>query len=242
MWASDRIYEYTTYNGYLETEYRLCPYVYIRGSNVSSSDSTWSSSLEISESMINKNTVTGEEDVYHGYNQIYVDNVRISFACGNKTQMLRTFTDGKTKLVNGGDIANGKPLAGRILAKIFDAVPFGKQANEIIGWISDVSKMNTMASEIKLGSEYMTLFSKPTSGLIKTFDKKYIFNKHTEADGHSAITQVILSSSLNENERTTGVIRIMYDVQSYPSAYYDEYLRKDYTVESIFDYSSGSYK
>ena len=239
MWGAKTIYEMTVTNGVDQTTYKFYPYGYIRGSNVSNvGNSTWWGSLEVSESTATKMIGSpSKPTITYGINRFGARNVKISIVCGNKTMMIRSFIDGKTKTLNGKQKTTGQKITAKVLKKAFSSIPYGKTASEILSWLSLIK--TPVSNEVTLGSNGISLNSTYTSAAKVEVDSDYVFNKFTEASGggHKIIMQVDLTRTTNSSNMTTGAVRINYDVYTDLHNYYD-----NHQVQKSFRYSNVSYK
>ena len=224
----------TTYYSefYIGSDHCQCwslPYVEYRHANVTSSDSTWAASFKVAE-----HTKIGSY-TEHGNNVFEYRNLKMAFACGDKTTFIRTFQEGRVyddSVIGGGLKGAGKKIAVSLLSKAVSALPYGSTLSSVLGYINSAASTNR---EVTLGSTGMTLSNRKTVAVGEKLDDKFKFEACTDYDGqtnngHYFTYQAVLQhEAVSGNTNTVGALVVEFDVFSYED-YSTNHVKKEFQL------------
>ncbi|HPU62704.1 MAG TPA: hypothetical protein PK304_00965, partial [Mobilitalea sp.] len=185
---------------YIGSDYVQCyslPYVEYRHVNVTSQDSTWAAAFKVAE----HTNVSGY--IYHGNNVFEYRNLKIAFACGDKSTFIRTYQEGRLYYIGGIFPALkgiGSKIAVSLLQKAFSSLPYGTTFLKALEYI------NTMASangEVTLGSTGVNLTNRTTTAVGEKLND-YSFEECTDYNGQSNIGHYFTYQAVLQHEAVTG--------------------------------------
>ena len=117
------------------------PYITYIHSNVNSQDSTWAASFKVSEHIRTGNLT------YYGNNVFEYRNLKMAFASGDKTTILRTYQEGRVyDFDNGGLKKAGQQITVNLLKKAVSSIPGGSTISSVISAIN-LSLIHILQSE-----------------------------------------------------------------------------------------------
>lgn len=197
---------------YIGADYVQCwslPYVEYRHTNVTSQDSTWAVSFKVAEHM----SVGGT--IYYGNNVFEYRNLKLAFACGDKTTFMRTYQEGKLyDLQKNKNISElGTEITVYLFNKAVSALPYGSTFSSVI---QSINSMSSARGEVCLGSTGISLSNRKTTAVGEKLDN-YSFETCTNHsgsvnNGHYFTYQGVLQyESASGNTNTVGAITVEFD-------------------------------
>lgn len=214
---SDWVHSNTYYASfYIGDEYYQCyslPYGSWKASDISSSDTTWTSSFKIAEHCsMNGITYRSLE------NPFKYSNIRMTNVVGNKSTIVRTYIDGRMVDPIRGLKTSGGNIAIKIGEKLWStALPVAPSLSTILGWISDIEGIGTSktvtlgSSNIKLNNSLCTAESVSIDNLLNLYQFTDINGSNT---GHYITFQTVaqFNSATRTSVSTNGAMKVSWDV------------------------------
>ncbi len=220
---------------YVGSDYTQCwslPYVEYKHVNVRSQDSTWSAAFKVAEHM----SVAGY--TYYGNNVFEYRNLKMAFACGDKTTFVRTFQEGRvydyTAFIPATRAA-GASIAVSLLNKAVSALPYGSTFQTVLGYLNSISSAN---GNVTLGSTGVTLTNRKTTAVGEKLSN-FSFEECTDHNGsinngHYFTYQGVLQyEAASGNTNTVGALAVSFD-----KFYWSDYSSTPISVNFQLDYSS----
>ena len=204
----------TTYKDsfYIGSDYVQCtsvPYITYIHSNVNSQDSTWAASFKVSEHIRTGNLT------YYGNNVFEYRNLKMAFASGDKTTILRTYQEGRVyDFDNGGLKKAGQQITVNLLKKAVSSIPGGSTISSVI---SAINSMSSSTGNVILGSTGVSLSGQQITAVGERLNK-YAIEECTDYDGginigHYFTYQAVLKhvSGSSGNNNTVGALVVEFD-------------------------------
>lgn len=208
LWNNPTTYYYAFYLGSDFVQCYSLPYVEYRHTNVSSGDSTWAASFKVAE----HTTIGGI--TYYGNNVFEYRNLKIAFACGDKSTFIRTYQAGRVYDNSGLVIKDvGKSIAVSLLNKAVTSLPYGSTFQSVLGYINT---MSSASGNVTLGSTGVTLSNRKTTAVGEKLTK-YSVSKCTNYNGstnngHYFTYQAVLQYEATPgNTSTVGALLVSFD-------------------------------
>ena len=229
-WVRSSSYYSVFYIGSVRNSCISLPYLEYKHTNVGYGDSTWMVSFKVAE-----HTKMGDNS-YYGSNIFSYTKLKFSFACGDKTTIIRTYSEGKTYLdaFMVQEIENGDSIDVVIFRNIVNLLPHG---SEFLSALDLIACMTASDSTVMLGGAGFSL----NTGLVVAAGElipNAQFDICTEQNGnrlagHYYTYQIVLQSEgATQNIETTGALEVEYDVLNGLDIYDD-----DEKVNFALDYS-----
>lgn len=209
-WQSPTTYYDTFYLGSEIVQSYSLPYMEYRHVNVRSQDSTWCASFKVAE----HTNISGL--VYHGTNIFEYRNLKLAFACGDKSIFIRTFQEGRLNKFSPkkGLKEAGDSIAVKLFNKAVNHLPYGSTIQTVL------AAVNTMLSSdgtVVLGNSSTALYTGPTvavgESLVDTAIEECTNYDNSNNIGHYFTYQGILQyEESSGNTNTVGALVMDFDV------------------------------
>ncbi|ABX42612.1 hypothetical protein [Lachnoclostridium phytofermentans] len=231
-WVNPTSYYDSFYIGSDLVQCYSVPYVEYRHVNVRSQDSTWAAAFKVAEHA----NIAG--NIYHGTNVFEYRNVKMAFACGDKSTFIRSFQEGRVydyTAIFPAVKGVGESIAVSLLNKAVSALPYGSTFQTVLGYINTISSAN---GKVTLGSTGVSLTNRKTTAVGEKLTK-YSFEECTDYDGkinigHYFTYQGVLQyEAASGNTNTVGALAVEFD-KFYTGDYSSTPISKNFQL----DYSS----
>ena len=213
------------YIGTILHRFYSLPYIDYLHTNVRSSDSTWYARLRIAESLEYNGFV------FYGQNFFAYKDIDFKFACGEKTNIIRTYHDGR---------AYAAMPSGTVFTLFENAVSTVPAGAAIATILNLFNSMRTWNPSYALSSTYSCTSGSVAEGA-KLLGSRYILheNSYGGSSGHwfeyQVVTKfVIPSGGTNAAVNTVGAFKFEFDAIEYytglPVKHYSDYATLSYNA------------